>query len=135
MYSVIELSKLLLISRQAVYQKIKQHKTALEGHIIIENKRKMITETGLKILQSSMGKNITPSTGDKQRVKQKNVIKFDKFNNVDNAYIELLKQTIERLEQDKKDLIRLLEKEQENNRLYLLDSGKNRKGIFWWLKK
>lgn len=156
MYSVIEIAKKLQITRAAVYKKLQTHKTALEGHIIIDNRGKKIDEEGISILFQTMGRNKNLSTGDKQRVKQKEVVTVDKVDTTDNAYVDLLKQNIidlkqniERLENDKLELNKQLEKkdnqldrkdnqldnEQEKNKILLLSDGKNRKGLFWWLKK
>lgn len=156
MYKIIEIAEKLEISKTAVYKKIDKYKnTALSNHIFIENRVKMIDEKGLEFLMQTMGNNIFPSKGEVNRINQNRVDKGDMVETremggkIDNNYVELLKQNnidfkkdIADLKEEKKELIILLERknnqldnEQEKNKILLLSDGKNRRSLFWWLKK
>lgn len=55
MYSVKELSELLEVSRQTVYNYLKDYSKELEGHIFRNKNMTCVDEEGLKIIKIEMG--------------------------------------------------------------------------------
>jgi transposase len=120
MYDVKQIANILDVSKKTVYKYLKDHEKELKEYISSKKRKKVIDHKGLKVLarlsdrQDKLNSYIQKQQGSKGVTTDKEKLKENQGQ--DNDYIELLKDTIKDLKQDKQDL-----KDQVNQLQKLLD--------------
>lgn len=158
LYTVIDISKRLSISRQAIYKKLEKM-VELKPHIKVKNNVKYVDEEGLELIRMSMDDNSagTQTTNDNPSYTSSTC--NDEFSTrLSGSHDKLTEDYIRTLEEDKKKLFEelqtknkqiealtdalnqsqrlnensqiLLKHEQERNKMLLESSEANKKG-FW----
>jgi predicted DNA-binding transcriptional regulator AlpA len=104
LYTVIEVSKKLSISRQAIYKKIEKM-TELKPHIKIKNNVKYIDEEGLELIRVSMDDNLVniENTG-KDNINDYNFSNEETFEKLTSSQDLFIGSYIKNLEEDKRKL-------------------------------
>lgn len=120
LYTVQEASKMLNTSRVTIYNKIEKLKD-LQAHIKVKNNTKYITAHGVELIRQSIidngqGKVFTSSQEQQQEETNENICNSgiaDEFTPLHDDLIQLLKEQIQDLKQDKESLFKELEQQRQ----------------------
>lgn len=109
LYTVIDISRKLSISRQAVYKKLEKM-VELKSHIKVKNNVKYVDEEGLRLIMMSMDDNLTGTQATDDDSSCTSITCYDEFSTMlSGLHDKLSEGYIRTLEEDKKKLFEELQ--------------------------